>query len=229
MPRPHRCQVIIRKSFDHTELTGLCELYALHWRHNDHSSVSNHQPHGCLLNRIFRRRSKNTSKLRVAGVCKGSSPGPVNSPHKGPVTRKMFPFDDVIMAISFSRHKGKCKYIIISFNEFNMKMPFFLFLSLINMHYIVPRYIENTVLWLPNSRNTITSITSNTHIDYWSHVRPINPCCWCSVWDGGGKVNGDEDVRCWSINRSLVLFCPRKLCSNYLKMVAMNKYATLWI
>ena len=27
----------------------------------------------------------------------GNSPGPVNSPHKWPVTRKMFPFDDVIM------------------------------------------------------------------------------------------------------------------------------------
>ena len=27
----------------------------------------------------------------------GISPGPVNSPHKWPVTRKMFPFDDVIM------------------------------------------------------------------------------------------------------------------------------------
>ena len=27
----------------------------------------------------------------------GNSPGPVNSPHKGPVTRKMFPFDDVFM------------------------------------------------------------------------------------------------------------------------------------
>ena len=25
-----------------------------------------------------------------------NSPGPVNSPHKGPVTRKMFPFDDAI-------------------------------------------------------------------------------------------------------------------------------------
>ena len=25
------------------------------------------------------------------------STSPVNSPHKGPVTRKMFPFDDVIM------------------------------------------------------------------------------------------------------------------------------------
>ena len=70
---------------------------SLQWRHNDHDSVSNHQPHGCLLNRLFGRRSKKTSKLRVTGLCAGNSPGPVNSPHKGPVTRKMFPFDDVIM------------------------------------------------------------------------------------------------------------------------------------
>ena len=72
--------------------------WPLQWRHNDHDSVSNHQPHGCLLNSLFRRRSKKTSKLRVTGLCVGNSPGPVNSPHKGPVTRKMFPFDDVIMA-----------------------------------------------------------------------------------------------------------------------------------
>ena len=71
----------------------------LHWRHNDHDGVSNHQPHGCLLNRLFRRRSKKASKLRVTGLCVGNSPGPVNSPHKGPVTRKMFPFDDVIMQV----------------------------------------------------------------------------------------------------------------------------------
>ena len=66
-------------------------------RHNEHDGVSNHQPPGCLLNRLFRRRSKKTSKLRVTCLCPGNSPGPVNSPHKGPVTRKMFPFDDVIM------------------------------------------------------------------------------------------------------------------------------------
>ena len=70
---------------------------SLRWRHNDQDGVSNHQPHGCLLNRLFRRRSNKTSKLRVTGLCVGNSPGPVNSPHKGPVTRKMFPFDDVIM------------------------------------------------------------------------------------------------------------------------------------
>ena len=69
----------------------------LQWRHNDHDCASNHQPRGCLLNRLFRRTSKKTSKLRVTGLCVENSPGPVNSPHKGPVTRKMFPFDDVIM------------------------------------------------------------------------------------------------------------------------------------
>ena len=46
---------------------------------------------------LFRHRSKKTSKLCVTGLCEGNSPWPVNSPHKGPVTRKMFPFHDVIM------------------------------------------------------------------------------------------------------------------------------------
>ena len=79
------------------EDNGCLEPIPLRWCHNDHDGVSNHQPHGCLLNRLFRRRSEKTSKLRVTGLCAGNSPGPVNSPHKGPVTRKMFPFDDVIM------------------------------------------------------------------------------------------------------------------------------------
>ena len=77
-------------------------VVTLHWRHDDHDGVSNHQPHGCLLNRLFGRRSKKTSKLRVTALHAGNSPGSVNSPHKGPVTRKMFPFDDVIMRNRFS-------------------------------------------------------------------------------------------------------------------------------
>ena len=48
--------------------------YTLHWRHNDHDDVSNHQPHGCLLNRLFGRRSKKTSKLHVTALCAGNSP-----------------------------------------------------------------------------------------------------------------------------------------------------------
>ena len=70
----------------------------LHWRHNGNDSVSNHQPHHCLLNRLFGRKSKKISKLRITGLCAG----PVNSPHKWPVTWKMFPFDDVIMKYGHS-------------------------------------------------------------------------------------------------------------------------------
>ena len=52
----------------------------LRWRHNGCDGVSNHQPHACLLSRLFRRRSKKTSKLRVAGLCVGNSPGTVEFP-----------------------------------------------------------------------------------------------------------------------------------------------------
>ena len=45
---------------------------ALWWRHNGHNSISNHQPHDCLLYRLFRHRSKKTSKLHVTGLCAGS-------------------------------------------------------------------------------------------------------------------------------------------------------------
>ena len=41
---------------------------------------------------------RNQSSAPLAFV-RGIHRGPVNSPHKGPVTRKMFPFDDVIMAV----------------------------------------------------------------------------------------------------------------------------------
>ena len=50
-------------------------LYSLQWRHNGCDSVSNHQSHDCFLNRLFRRRLKKTSKLRVTGLCAGNSPG----------------------------------------------------------------------------------------------------------------------------------------------------------
>ena len=60
-------------------------------------SVSNHQPHDCLLNRLFRHRSEKTSELRVTGLCVGNSPMTGEFPHRGPATRKMSRFDGVIM------------------------------------------------------------------------------------------------------------------------------------
>ena len=46
-------------------------------------------------------QSKHQSSAPLAFV-RGIHRGPVNSPHKGPVTRNMFPFDDVIMKRLYS-------------------------------------------------------------------------------------------------------------------------------
>ena len=43
-------------------------------RHNGCDGVSNQKPHHCLLKRLFRRRSKKISKLRVTGLSVGNSP-----------------------------------------------------------------------------------------------------------------------------------------------------------
>ena len=66
-------------------------------RHNERDGISNHQRLDCLLNCLFRRRSEKTSKLRFAGLCEGNSPV-TGELHKRPVMRKMFPFDDFVMA-----------------------------------------------------------------------------------------------------------------------------------
>ena len=47
--------------------------------------------------RLFRRRSKKISKFRVTGPCEGNSLLAGEFPHKGPVTRQIFQFDNVIM------------------------------------------------------------------------------------------------------------------------------------
>ena len=67
-------------------------------RHNGRDGVSNHQPHNCLLNRLFRRRSKkknqsSASLAFVQGIHRWRG-----IPHtNGHWRRKVFPFDDVII------------------------------------------------------------------------------------------------------------------------------------
>ena len=60
-----------------------------------------------LLKRLFKGRPRKTSKLHVTGLLwKGQ--WPMNSPHKGPVMREMFPFDDVII-----KHGDDCAELYV--------------------------------------------------------------------------------------------------------------------
>ena len=75
---------------------GALVYFTLQWGHNERDGVSNCRRLDCLPNRLFRRWSKKASKLCVTGLCGGNPP--VTGVFKlGPVTRKMFPFHDVIV------------------------------------------------------------------------------------------------------------------------------------
>ena len=89
----------------------------LQWRHNERDGISHHQPHGCLLNRLFRYRSKKSSKLRVTGLCAENSPVTGESPHKGSVTRKMVPFDYVIMITIYWAFRDICLKLFVGRNS----------------------------------------------------------------------------------------------------------------
>ena len=75
-------------------------LASLQWHHNEHGGISNYWHLDCLLRFVCSGadQRKHQSSASLAFVL-GIHWWPVNSQHKGPVTRKMFPFDGVIMMI----------------------------------------------------------------------------------------------------------------------------------
>ena len=57
----------------HYDVTIMETTYSLHWHHNEWDGISNLQHLDCLLNCLFRSRSKWTSKLCFTGLCEGNS------------------------------------------------------------------------------------------------------------------------------------------------------------
>ena len=46
-------------------------LFLLQWHHNEHAGISNHQPHDCLLNHLFKAQIKeNIKALRHWPLCR---------------------------------------------------------------------------------------------------------------------------------------------------------------
>ena len=89
---------------------------ALQWCHNGHDSLKS--PASRLFTQSFiysnADQRKHQSSASLAFV-RGIHRGPVNSLHKWPVTRKMFPFDDVIMATKWYHidTTNKCVFLFM--------------------------------------------------------------------------------------------------------------------
>ena len=77
--------------------TKMKHINSLQSCHSERDGASNHQPHRCLLNRLFRRGSKKTSKPRVTDLCAGNSPVTGDFAAQMASNAEMFPFDGVII------------------------------------------------------------------------------------------------------------------------------------
>ena len=73
------------------------KMQTFQWRHNERHCVSNHRHLDCLFSCLFRSHQRRHQSSVSLVVLRGIHRRPVDSPHKGPVTRKMFLFDYVIM------------------------------------------------------------------------------------------------------------------------------------
>ena len=94
---PRTYYTLIYTEWYHTAAAFGTKIKRYTWRHNGHDTVSNHQPHDCLLNRLFGRNQRKHQFSASLAFVQGIHRGPVNYSHKWPVTLKVFPFDDLIM------------------------------------------------------------------------------------------------------------------------------------
>ena len=127
-------------------------------------------------------RKKHQSSASLAFV-RGNHRGPVNSPHKWPVTRKMFPFDDIIMQDALSNNLSPRKvksYFVVGKNLLFVPCQFrmiFMKVSVSNSnggiyvcHEQLHEYTHNDDLSKDNYQNWASVEHKRKHIDTRTHT-----------------------------------------------------------
>ena len=153
---------------------------ALQWRHNGRDCVSNHQRIDCLFTRLFRHRSKKTSKRRVIGFVRGIHRGSFNSQHKRTATRKISPFNDVIMAFDIydTINNIWCECIF--------KIPI-LELQIILTKLYTAHSTQSADFTMTSSNGNIFRVTGHLYGEFtgqrWiPHTKASNVEFWCFLW-----------------------------------------------
>ena len=106
------------------------KLVSLPWRHNDHDGVSNHQPHGCLLNRFFQTQMKENIKAPRHWPLWGDFNG------------------DRWIPRTKGQLRGKCFHLMTSSCEMVMSAPIRLAYSYIEIwYYLLHMALAGPVCW----------------------------------------------------------------------------------
>ena len=95
----------------------------LQLRHNERDGVSKHQPHNCYPSFYSdadqRKHQRSASLASVRGIHRE----PVNSPHKGPVTRKIFHFMRLSWYITWWYNASWILSLLFSIDKWKQQGP----------------------------------------------------------------------------------------------------------
>ena len=137
-----------------------CVQFALQWHHNEHNCVSNHWRPCCLLNCLFRRRSKKTSKLHVTGLCEGNPPVTAEFP-----SQRASKVENVFHLITSSCGFSYLSRVIHDF-RINDSFIFVVHLNIRIKIYTVLVTIPSTYINQPVILEMMTEISSITQQEY---------------------------------------------------------------
>ena len=118
---------------------------------------------------------------------RGIHRSPVNSPYKRPVTRKMFPFDDIIMVIIYIQNISTYVHLKQYLGQFH-KNPVVYKNKLLYLHKsnsraksCFPRYIQGLLRfrWYTETLTLFVQNAGGPYVDYWWSEFPLPvPSCW---------------------------------------------------
>ena len=122
---------------------------SLQWQHNERNGASK------FLSRLFRRRSKKTSKLRVTGLCEGNLPATSGFPSQRVSNMEKCPFDNVIMLKLIMRNSSLGNHSKIAlkcmpqsfFNEKSTLLQVLTWCHQATSHYLSQRWLQS--IWSP--------------------------------------------------------------------------------
>ena len=211
---------------------------SLQWRHNEHNGVSNYRRPDCLLNRLFRRRSKKTPKLHVTGLCEGNSP----------VTGE-FPAHRTSNAINFSiwwrHHHTIVVFVTLSFDipmwwvlqaASNSRSESHGFAVIIKYFGSIKLGHDDVIKWKhfprcwPFVRGIHRSPVNSPHKGQWRCALMFSLICvWINSW-----VNNREagDLRRCRAHYDVTVMWHSKRATNnvyYIKTTVFRKQAAFWI
>ena len=173
------------------------DMRSLPWRHNKRDGVSNYQPRDCIFNRLFGRRSKKISKLRVTSLWEGNSPVTDEFPAQKASNAVNV---SILMTSSYISYKlcgrALCYFKLLVRGISNWKMQFSIVFYLLVSSYLALRWIQWDLITLVQAKAWCRQ-SSRYLSQCWP--RSMLPCGITSTqW-----INHDDSFVCF-----FVTICP---------------------